>query len=609
LTSTSATKIICGYHDPIIRLDEAETGFYKKTVRIGSKNPNRLNPNPFTPFSTDGKLIFDGSRTMDVRDFLIENKENLGNLILLTSKEYYLIFESISDINIKVTVLELAFPIFDDVKYLKSLHGNFHNLRRYLKRIDKVGIPHLSLSKYFSSRNQFFVERKLRHKKRIDGFFYFSDPSGFQEVFQLTEKREDRVIVALDFNSMFLDCMRGEFASPKDLEFRKDRRYYNGESLRPGLYHVVFSSPKGDFIKNNHPFRYTIGDQSFRFLIGNGDNVEILAHREEIYAYHRHFEHTEILCEITSDTTISHPLARKAESLYKTRLNYKKQAASDLESLVKYELQLMHSATAIRKKIKSIVSSSSDLFTWLKEHSWIDVPESRNSKIKRLESLVKNHGFNFRSYRDYIEVSATDIFSNENLYSLSRSVSAKSRIKMFHLIERLQGYSGVSVCYANVDSVHVSIEKTKIDQFLENIDDLIGVEAGKLKIEAVADRAFWFDVGRYWLFNEGQVVAFKNSTIHHKGSKSPFSYARTIKRLNKFDGFSHVSKTRVSMNSVFSYKKKVSIGEKEERIRFQRLTIPDIITENQSVASVSKEVKESKELKLNLVHEVFKYSS
>lgn len=609
MKNTVASRIICGFYDPIIRLDEAEKDYYKRTVRIGSKNPNKIKPHPFIPFSTDGKLVFDGFTTLDARDFLIENKGKLGNLILLTSKEYQLLFEAISDIDIKVNVLELDFPIFKNVRYLKSLHGNFQQLDRYLKRIKKIGLPQLRLSKYFSLTNQFYVERKLRFKKIIDGFFYFSDPSGFQEVFQLTETRADRVIVALDFNSMFLDCMRGEFASPSDVEFKKKCRYYNGEPLRPGLYQVVFGPPKNEFIKNYHPFRYTIGDQSYRFVIGDEDSVEVLVHREEIYAYYKNFKYTKILCEVTSEKAISHPLAKKAESLYKVRLNYRKQCVSDLENLAKYELQLMHSATAIRKKRKYLMCNSSDLLAWLEEHNWVDIPKSRTPKIERLESLVKNRGFRFRVCRNHIEVLATDILSNENLYSLSRCVAAKSRIKMYNLIERLQGYSGVSVCYSNVDSVHVSVEKSKVDQFFENISDLIGIESGKLKVEAVADRAYWFDVGRYWLFKEGEVVAFKNATIHHKGSISPFSYARTIKRLTRFHGFSHVSKARVTMNNVFSYRKRVSVGGNEERIRFQRLSFPEIMTKNQSAASVSKEIKESKQLKLNLVQEVFQHSS
>ena len=605
LSNASGNHVVCGPNDPVIFLDQACDERHQAINRIWSKNPNRLRTTEFIPFGTNGSIVYDGQQDIDARDFLIKNKQAKGLLIVLTAKEYEQLFEAISDISVDVSVLELDFPIFDNINYQKSPKKNHSNLQRLLKKIEKWNLNYNSLSHNFSSVNQYRVERKLRLKSGLDGFFHYLDPSSFQEVFKLKESRADRCVIALDFNSMFLDCMRGTFPEPKALHYRKNQRKYNGENLLPGMYHVIFEGISDSTAEHYLPFRYTVGNESFRFNISKNDNVEVLVTHDELCAYHKLFRSAFIVQEITSKKSISHPLINYAESVYKKRLNYKNQGASELQRLAKYELQIMHSCTSIRTKSRDHFRSNADFFRWLEIKYWALFPRERDAKLKRLTSLLKKRSIQLQQKSERLSVISDYFFSSHNVHCLSRVVVAKARVKLFSVIKRFQYMEDVSICYANVDSIHVSVKKSSVDLFLNEIGDLIGDEAGKFKIESIADQGYWLDVGRYWLFRDGKVEAFKNSTLHHKGTKTPFTYARTIKRLIKSDAFGHVKKSRVTIPSLLSYRKKVGCTRDENSIKYERFNYSDIQSLEHVKITTQEEEAKSKDLKARVIREVF----
>lgn len=605
MSNASGNNVVCGPNDPIILLDQACDERHKTINRIWSKNPNQLRTKEFIPFGTNGCIVYDGHQDIDARDFLIKNKQEKSFLIVLTAKEYERLFEAISDINVDVSVLELDFPIFENIKYHKSPKENYSHLLRRLKKIKKWNLNYNSLSYYFSSVSQFRVERKLRLKSNLDGFFHYLDPSSFQEVFKLKESRSDRCVIALDFNSMFLDCMRGTFPEPKALQYRSKPRKYNGESLFPGMYHVIFEGISDSTAENYLPFRYTVGNESFRFKISNSDSVHAIITHDELCAYQKFFKSTFIVQEITSKETIPHPLINHAESVYKKRLNYKKQGASELQRLARYELQMMHSCTSIRTKSRDHFWSNGDFFRWLEIKYWALFPKDRGTKLARLTSLLKKRSIQLQQQAGNLTAFSDDFFSSHNVHCLSRVVVAKARVKMFSVIRRFQCMDDVSICYANVDSIHVSVKKSSVDLFLNEIGDLVGDEAGKFKIESIADQGYWLDVGRYWLFRDGKVAAFKNSTLHHKGAKTPFTYARTIKRLIVSDAFGHVKKIRVTIPSLLSFRKKIGCTRDESNINFERFNYSDIESSEHAKRTLQEEEDRSKDLKARIIQEIF----
>lgn len=496
LSSSSEQYLVFGPSDPKINLIQAKSFNLKDVVRIRSLKKSLNKSLNLMPISTDGVFVFDGKEKLGVADFLMRNLRSEGVLVVLTAKEYQLIFEQISHLDIRVKVLELEFPIFVDVKFNKSVHVQYKSLIKYIKRIDRIGLRAEKLSSQVSIKYQHKIERKVRFKKIIDGFFYFMDPSGFQDVFILKEARKCRKIIALDFNSMFLDCMRGRFPNPKNLLYEERNEVYEGGALDPGLYHVVFESPRGEFFKKFNPFKYKVSGNAFRLFLEDDAKVEILVSHDELCQYMKYFDRVFIVDSITSPDAISHPLLKSAESTYKKRLNYKRQGVSDLERLAKYEIQLMHSSTAINQKIKSKFDRASDLFLWLEHHYWINRPESYNSAMRALKNIFSRRAFDIKFSNEKLNLASPDIFSLSNVFSLSRNVVANSRVKMIKTLERLASFPGAYICYANVDSIHVSVPSNELEVFLRFIDDIVGESPGKLKIEAVADKGYWLDVGR-----------------------------------------------------------------------------------------------------------------
>src|SRR5690606_7429919 len=107
-----------------------------------------------------------------------------------------------------------SFPIFPDIKYNSLSFANYYTLTKCLRKLDQLSINSSSLSKVLAQRHLHAIVRKLRFKNGYDRCFFFAYKDGYQEVFKLKEERSDRIIIALDFNSMYVDCMRGKFCNP-----------------------------------------------------------------------------------------------------------------------------------------------------------------------------------------------------------------------------------------------------------------------------------------------------------------------------------------------------------------------------------------------------------
>ena len=323
--NSNSQKIVCGKFDNDIYIDLKYLGNTKEKIRIGSINPNSLKKPIYEPISTDGKVILYENKLYEVRDFLASyNKKTLNKIIVLTIKERDLILEALVDFKLDVKIFEITYPIYSHIKYISNIYKNYEELTKLLKEINLLNIEGKSLAHNLSTTYLYKIERKLRFKNRLDYFFAFAYKGGYSEVFKLKEERDDRVVLAFDFNSMYVDCMMGDFIEPKTIKYKKYKEKINIDNLHNGLYRVILKNVKNDFFKKFHPFKYVNLNHSYYFKLEKNQNIEILLFKNEIEFYKNYFHEIEILEGFYSKQTISHPLKEDAKNIYKDRLKYKK---------------------------------------------------------------------------------------------------------------------------------------------------------------------------------------------------------------------------------------------------------------------------------------------
>ena len=343
-------KIVCGKFDNNINFD-----YYlqkkPKSIRIGSKNPNKLQNNKYIPISTDGNSILFDNNIYEVRDFLIsQNYKTLKKMIVLTIKERDLILEALVDFDLDIKVFEVQYPIFNHIKYISNIYKNYRELIKLLRKVLDLNIKGKSLAQALSTKYLYKIERKLRFKNKLNSVFAFAYKGGYQEVFKLKEEREDRVIIAMDFNSMYVDCMMDTFLEPKSIKYKSYKNIdVNINLLYDGLYRVELINVKDSFFKEFHPFKFNKLNHSYYFKLETDTTIELLLFKNELLYYKKFFSNIRIIEGFYSKKTISHPLKEYALNIYADRLKHKKENNDIMNSLSKYKLITIHSATNAKR--------------------------------------------------------------------------------------------------------------------------------------------------------------------------------------------------------------------------------------------------------------------
>ena len=157
---------------------------------------------------------------------------------------------------------------------------------------------------------------------------------------------------------------------------------------------------------------------------------------------------------------------------------------------------------------------------------------------------------------------------------------------MLQTIERFLSHRTVELCYANVDSIHISIHRDEVNGFLEQSRDLISDELGALKVEAIADQGYWFDLGRYWLKKSGSVVLFKNAGFNYEAAPDQFISRRKVSNFIETPSFTHLHTYVKKVENSFSYKKRLEHRTNLEScfVRFQYDEIREPHTANMTEA-------------------------
>lgn len=599
-------KIVCGKFDRHIDLSPCKSTDFRTKLRIGSNNPNKLTIPDYIPIATDGEKIIYSNEEFYAREFFFEKHSfEVNNLIVLTQKERNLILDLLLDNDLDVSVFESKYPIFSHIKFIPEIKKNYYELKRLIENIKEMNITGPSLANNLSTKNKFKVERKIRNKNKLDKFFYFGLQGGYQEVFKLREERKDRVIIALDFNSMYPSCMEGPFLDPSSIRYKKCGFIYSGnQCIEDGLYRVLLKGVKDSFFMNYHPFKYTVLGRSNYFKLGEEHQLETLLFRNEIDAYSQYFTEVEIIEGLVGTKKISHPLYHDAIKLYKKRKNADSKENKIMHDYYKLWLVMLHSATNPKRIQKMRFNSSAGLRKYLENKYMFQFDDNVDSDY--IFSLInKNKNFDIRKMSSGYLAYLPKYDHIDSVFSLPGQVIANARIKIMETMKRIVSYPTVEICYANIDSIHISIARDKLDSFLSNHKDLISDDLGDLKVQSISDSGVWFDVGRYWLFKNGRVSQYKNILFNNPSHINPFDRRRKINYICKGDLFSYVKSVYVTIENSFSHSKRLQVEEKSvDYTNFSRYCFSEV--ENLHVAgeTVENEILVSKSIKINLFNRV-----
>lgn len=605
IISVMQSRIItCGRFDSCISFSSEIIKKSTAVRRIFAPNPNKIKPFQFTPISTDGHNVLHENGVEELDAFLARHTvSNSPPLIVLTNHEYLAALEKVSLRKCKLYVLEDRFPLFPRLRYAPSLKTNLATLCRLLRKVRQLGVVASSFSRDQSTRHLHRIARSLKFKSDLDRFFFLSLREGHHEVYKHIEERANRVVVALDFNSMFADCLRGKFCEPRHLKHRFfDQVNVAIDELEEGIYRVVLRGALPGFFLEHHPFLYRKLGRSFNFQLNVGDSVHALLHKIELLHFTRFFESVEVKEGFYSHKTIEHPLSKAAESLYARRRHARSRGDDVLEQFCKSSLQLMHSATNQRYKRCTNFSSSLDLRDFLESNFNISLDTLTSAKdLQRF--MHQSAYFSAHQHSDKVSLDHIDIDTAKTIYCLSSGVLANARVKIIGAIERFLSFDSVEICYSNIDSVHISIDRDKLDEFLWKFNDLIGGALGQMKVEAIADRGYWFDVGRYWLFKGDHVTQFRNKGFNDGRSPNAFVTRRRAYVHHEDEAFSYLQPLLIYIEKSFSYTKKLG-ADRKGSTDFLRFSIQEIKTSEAMAESEAKEILRSRERKVRLLKRI-----
>ncbi|QJQ12826.1 hypothetical protein A3L25_026720 [Pseudomonas putida] len=580
-TTIMPNDIICGKLDNRSDLGSISIHATKK-YRLRGRDITKIRQTATLPVSVEKSSAWFNGRTWELNAFLaMAASKGVHRLCVLTSREYLEIVVPASGYGIQIDVLETKFPIFPDIKFNPSLRANYDVLTKHLRKLDQLRIRSSSLSKHLSRHHLRAVLKKIRHKNDYDRNFLFAFKDGYQEVFKLKENRPDRAIIALDFNSMYLECMKGKFCNPASIEYKSFLgQPIDSKNLANGLYRVRLMGAQQSFLLDHHPFRYKRLGKSYFFQLSYGDNIETLLHKDEVEYYVDFFDSIEIIEGLYSEDTIEHPLLRTGLNLYSQRIYHRRRGDRVKENLCKASIQHMHSATNQNRFSKQSFESMGKVREFLSTEFSMNLDSISSEKV--IDFLTRHKYFGLTPTPQGYQLSYLDAGASDTLFSLSSQVVAAARLKMVKTIERLINHKGVELCYINIDSIHISIQRDAIDEFFKSNHDLISDQLGAMKVEAIADQGYWFDVGRYWLKKNNEVVLFKNKGLNHKAANNPFVCRRKISSFVEAPTFSHLHTYIMKIENSFTYHKRLKhITTNESRyIRFGYDEIKDIDTAN-----------------------------
>lgn len=519
-------------------------------------------------------MLIDG-KFIDYKDVInvVKGKE----ILVLTNIEKIFIENSLALDSIRVFSFESEYPVFDDIFYNKELCKNISTLRNKISRLERFGYKKVNLIKDINSRNSDILVRKIKSKSSLDSVFFRKTKEHYQEVFKILEKRKNRAILCFDFNSMYASAMEGFFPRPDHLKYFNKEKDLAVIGAEQGIYHVALSEFAGGWLSEFHPFQHRINGSNFKYKLNSEDIINTWLTRDELIFFYKYFNSVEILEKVTAPP-IKSPFYSFSRRLYKKRIHYRDNASGDISKILKLELALMHSCSLSRNmsivggfdsdKIKAYIEDRLQelLDPNLNEVDQVKFYASRSKDI----SIEIDEGGSGR-------VLASNPNHSGNLFSMPAYVIARAKIKLLNVLEYISSFEEWDVCYANVDSVHISVPENLVDECLSRMDRFMGDGIGELRLDACATEGYWLDVGRYWLFRNGELVKYRNKTFNFNGSY-PFNGKITLRKKRVFEDYSYITRStlRLSRSHVFDKRLIVPSVDNPDSVDYRRYMFGEI---------------------------------
>ncbi|PVZ64536.1 hypothetical protein [Pelagibaculum spongiae] len=571
---------------------------YQKTSlrRVIGISPKKIKQKPYIPIATDGeKILTEGCLIDAVSFFQTESKKRF---MVLTNKEKCFLLQLSITYKKSIEVFESKYPGVFKVKYSKNLYRNLSTLKKNIAFFQREGV-HFGLHRYLSTKNHFKISKKIRLKNSLDDLFFFLPCAPYQEVFCIEEKDPGRSVISLDFNSMYMSCMDEPMMHPGFLEFRQyDTSRVSIDDLPRGMFYVEFRKVKSNFFARYHPFKYQVRGESFPFKLDKENRIRILLLSDEIVYYSKYFESTHIFWGVVSTKLIQHPLLAESKKIYQKRTLYQSHGDDVSSSWCKIQLAAMHSATKSKSTRRLIFSTPSDLIDYVTSKYYVQ-SQSDWSCVKSIKHIDSIPGFRVRKLKQEWQLECPVLSDNINIFSLHAEVIARARLKMFKTLEQMASFPTVRVCYCNTDSIHLSVEKERMDAFFSSIAPMLSNEAGNLKVECISDQGLWLDIGRYWLKKNSEVLKFKNIIFNNGWSNNPYNDVRKSLKINKIDDYRYISEKYIHLKNSFSYKKKLRFLTFIDSYIFERYSCEEVIDPIVAGRTVANEIFNSQFIKLH----------
>lgn len=584
-------RITCGAY-PSTYLNQQNKS--EKTFRTYLKRKKRK-VIKFISIGTDGDNISTGGALVTSEEFF-HDISSKHRLLVGTLRELELLLPYMCQYNISVAVVERDFAIFDDMKFSKSAKTNYKQAESKYKLLKRYGVLEgsLSLNTLPRHRKKFFA--KITTRNHLDSYFSIADGSPLRETFVVAEERVGRTVMALDVNSMFLHCMTKKFGLPSSLRRVKNVNELDLTQPPFGLYKVLLNSPKTEFIRNHHPFKWTEDFEDYPFYFSDDVEVEVYISSEEYSFYLKHFKFIKIIECFVFDSLIEHPLLQSGMSLFR-----KKQKANPgpRKNLLKTELIHLHTVSngkffrSVRiaglKNLEGAITNTFKLTNKSRSHEDIIRLSSKANSKFRVYNVDNEYEFCWR-----------DIHNPGVVSSFGFQIISRSRVYMLEILEKLFAFPGLDICYVNVDGIHFSIPEFKNEDFLNVFSEIISSsELGKFKIEAIAKNGYWFGQGHYYLTSDNELIKYKSGMTTAPGCEKPVQPKRVVKSIKKENQFKFITKVVIKQENTFSYKKQlINTGNFMHQ---KRLVVSLLDDKEKRALFTCEEIALSKPIKLNLL--------
>lgn len=405
------------------------------------------------------------------------------------------------------TALEVRYPWLPRIPFLNDAAASYEAAGSLVRRYGHHFVTAVS----YCDEKWNTVCNAIRRKNSLDARFHTAWHAPIQDVYLLEERRPDRSVVAIDFNSMYSACMQHAFPHPASLKHVPFNRYLErGERLDLGLYRCLLSTPSTEFIQRHNPFRSFFAGR--RLLASLSEPVEVDLNEFEVEYFSRHFGSIYLLDAVISKESISHPLAKEARRCFARRRNFTAQGNQPLADREKYLATLLSSCTDRPDRIHRVFRQREQALGYLRRAHGIsppeDEPESSIDAWLRRGSHIRMVG---RS--DGFAVDGVDIHTAFACFLLGQRIVARGRITMLEAMEQVvDAAPGVQICYTNIDSIHFSLPTDHLDRVVAELRSKASDQMGSFKIEAITSHGLWLEPGRYWLYGN-EVEKFRNRSI------------------------------------------------------------------------------------------------